>query len=283
MTVEHPTAEDLTVRPFFALRFFGWLAWPIGRPNLRGLRPFLLPIATAAAFLAVWQIAAMSFHFPAAILPTPFQIGSELFHAFPVLLTQSVPTTLDAIAAFSFAAVLGIGLAVVITYSPLLRDLLYPNLIVFQLIPKIALAPLFIVWLGIGSQSRVAFATFVSFFPVVISAAVGFANTEQTTLRLCRSLTASEWQSFIAVRFPFALPAIFSGLKIAMTMAIIGVIIGEFISAKAGLGFYILYAGSRMETGLVFAALCVLCAIGIALFGAVALAEAQMRRSYGRR
>jgi NitT/TauT family transport system permease protein len=242
-----------------------------------------LPIATAAAFLAVWQIAAMSFHFPAAILPTPFQIGSELFRAFPVLLTQSVPTTLDAIAAFSFAAVLGIGLAVVITYSPLLRDLLYPNLIVFQLIPKIALAPLFIVWLGIGSQSRVAFATFVSFFPVVISAAVGFANTEQTTLRLCRSLTASEWQSFIAVRFPFALPAIFSGLKIAMTMAIIGVIIGEFISAKAGLGFYILYAGSRMETGLVFAALCVLCAIGIALFGAVALAEAQMRRSYGRR
>jgi NitT/TauT family transport system permease protein len=253
------------------------------RLNLRGLRPFLLPIATAAAFLAVWQIAAMSFHFPAAILPTPFQIGSELFRAFPVLLTQSVPTTLDAIAAFSFAAVLGIGLAVVITYSPLLRDLLYPNLIVFQLIPKIALAPLFIVWLGIGSQSRVAFATFVSFFPVVISAAVGFANTEQTTLRLCRSLTASEWQSFIAVRFPFALPAIFSGLKIAMTMAIIGVIIGEFISAKAGLGFYILYAGSRMETGLVFAALCVLCAIGIALFGAVALAEAQMRRSYGRR
>ncbi len=121
--------------------------------------------------------------------------------------------------------------------------------------------------------------TFVSFFPIVISAVVGFANTEASTLRLCRSLTASEWQIFLMVRFPFALPAIFSGMKIAMTMATIGVIIGEFISAKAGLGYYILYASSRMETDVIFAALFVLCAIGVALFGAVALAEEMMRRS----
>ena len=112
---------------------------------------------------------------------------------------------------------------------------------------------------------------------------VGFSSTDASTLRLCRSLTASGWQSFVMVRFPFALPAIFSGMKIAMTMAIIGVIIGEFISAKAGLGFYILYASSRMETGVIFAALFVLCVIGVTLFGAVALAEGLVRRSYGRR
>src|SRR5712691_1278761 len=185
--------------------------------------------------------------------------------------------------AFFTASALGIGLAVAITYSPFLRDTLYPNLVLFQLIPKVALAPLFVVWLGISSESRVAFATFVSFFPVVISAAVGFANIEASALRLCRSLTATEWQSFLIVRFPFSLPAIFSGMKIAMTMAVIGVIIGEFISAKAGLGFYILYASARMETAVVFAALFVLCAIGVALFGAVALAEGLVRRSYGRR
>src|ERR1700726_4912430 len=159
----------------------------------------------------------------------------------------------------------------------------YPNLVILQLIPKIALAPLFVVWLGISSESRVPFAAFVSFFPIVISAALGFASTEATALRLCRSLTASEWQSFVMVRFPFALPAIFSGMKIAMTMAVIGVIIGEFISAKAGLGFYILYASSRMETAVIFAALLVLCVIGVALFGAVALAEQLVRRSYDRR
>jgi NitT/TauT family transport system permease protein len=145
------------------------------------------------------------------------------------------------------------------------------------------LAPLFVVWLGITSESRVVFAAFVSFFPIVISAVVGFASTEQSALRLCRALTASKWQSFMMVRFPFALPAIFSGLKIAMTMAVIGVIIGEFISAKAGLGYFILYSSSRMETGLIFAALFILCLIGIALFGAVALAEKFVRRSYGRR
>jgi NitT/TauT family transport system permease protein len=201
----------------------------------------------------------------------------------PVLLHHAVPTTLDSLMAFFVASALGIGLAVAITYSPFLRDMLYPNLVLFQLIPKVALAPLFVVWLGISSESRVAFVAFVSFFPVVIAAAVGFANIETSALRLCRSLTATPWRAFVMARFPFALPAIFSGMKIAMTMAVIGVIIGEFISAKAGLGFYILYASSRMGNGGHFCALLVLCVIGVALFGAVALVEGLVRRSYGRR
>jgi len=117
----------------------------------------------------------------------------------------------------------------------------------------------------------------------VISAVVGFEGADASTLRLCKSLTASDWQSFRLVRFPFALPAIFSGMKIAMTMAVIGVIIGEFISAKAGLGFYILYASSRMDTAAIFAALFVLCMIGVGLFGLVALAERYVRQHYGRR
>jgi NitT/TauT family transport system permease protein len=247
------------------------------------LRPVILPVATAAAILLIWQIAVAALRVPAVILPSPTEIATELWRGWPVLLYHALPTTLDSLMAFFTATALGVGLAVAITYSPLLRDMLYPNLVLFQLIPKIALAPLFVVWLGISSESRVAFAAFVSFFPIVISAALGFASTEATTLRLCRSLTASEWQSFVMVRFPFALPAIFSGMKIAMTMAIIGVIIGEFISAKAGLGFYILYASSRMETGIIFAALFVLCVIGVGLFGAVALAEMLVRRVYGRR
>ena len=251
--------------------------------NLRQLRPVILPLATAGTALLIWQVVVTAMRIPVVILPPPVEIAAELLRNLPILLHHAIPTTLDSLMAFTLATALGVGLAVAITYSPLLRDTLYPNLVVFQLIPKVALAPLFVVWLGISSESRVAFATFISFFPVVISAAVGFSNTEASTLRLCRSLTASEWQSFVRVRLPFALPAIFSGMKIAMTMAIIGVIIGEFISAKAGLGFYILYASSRMETGAIFAALFVLCVIGVSLFGAVALAEQLMRRSYGRR
>lgn len=255
----------------------------VSLPHPRHLRPVILPLLTAAAFLGLWQALVGAFQVPAVILPPPTMIAGELVRAWPTLLYHAVPTTLDSLTAFFTAALLGVGLATALAYSPLLRDTIYPNLIVFQLVPKVALAPLFVVWLGINSQSRITFATFVSFFPVVISAVVGFASTEAATLRMCRSLTATEWQSFRLVRFPIALPAIFSGLKIAMTMAIIGVIIGEFISAKAGLGFYILYASSRMETALIFAALFVLCAIGVAMFGAVALAEIMVRRYYGRR
>jgi len=278
MTAETPTASRTLVP---ATRLV-----PIGvanLPSLRRLRPVILPIATAACFLALWQAIVAAFHVPHVILPPPSEIADELWRLLPTLLHEALPTTLDSLIAFAVATLLGVGLAVALTYSPLVRDTLYPNLVLFQLIPKVALAPLFVVWLGITSESRVAFSVFISFFPIVISAVVGFAGTDASTLRLCRSLTASDWQSFLLVRFPFALPAIFSGMKIAMTMAVIGVIIGEFISAKAGLGFYILYASSRMDTAAIFAALFVLCMIGMALFGAVALAERYVRQHYGRR
>lgn len=250
--------------------------------SVRRARPIILPAVTAAAALLLWQFAAVRLHVPAVILPTPVEIGLEMWRVLPALIDQAGPTAFDTLLSFAAAAVLGIGLAVVITYSPLLRDTLYPNLVFFQLVPKVALAPLFVIWLGFGSPARVAFATFISFFPVVIAAAVGFAGTDPAALRLCRSLTASEWRCFLLVRFPFALPAIFSGFKVAMTMAVIGVIIGEFISSQAGLGHYILNAGSRLETAEVFAALGVLCVLGVALYGAVALAEFGVRRVYGR-
>ena len=251
-------------------------------PSLRRVRPIILPIATAAAALLLWQFAAVRLHIPAVILPTPLEIAQEMWRSLPVLIDQAWSTALDTLLAFAAAAVLGIGLAIVITYSPLLRDTLYPNLVFFQLVPKVALAPLFVIWLGFGSPARVAFATFISFFPVVIAAAVGFAGTDPAVLRLCRSLTASKWRCFLLVRFPFALPAIFSGFKVAMTMAVVGVIIGEFISSQAGLGHYILNAGSRLNTADVFAALSVLSGLGVALYGAVALAESGVRRVYGR-
>lgn len=269
MSVEAPKAAPL-----------GYV--PVIGPSLRRARPIILPIATAAAALLLWQFAAIRLDISAVILPTPTDIAHEMWRGLPVLIEQAWPTAFDTLLSFTMAAVLGIGLAVVITYSPFLRDTLYPNLVFFQLVPKVALAPLFVIWLGFGSPARIAFATFISFFPVVIAAALGFAGTDPAVLRLCRSLTASEWQCFVLVRFPFALPAIFSGFKVAMTMAVVGVIIGEFISSQAGLGHYILDAGSRLNTADVFAALGVLSALGVALYAVVALAEIGVRRVYGR-
>jgi len=248
--------------------------------GLSRLRSTGLPIGLAAIVIAAWQAAVTLAHIPPVILPSPISIAKYIFDHYDILLMHAVPTTMESAAGFVIATLLGIVLAITITYSRLAHEALYPNLIFFQLIPKIALAPLFIIWLGIGSQSRIAFAVFIAFFPVVISTAAGFASVDRSMLRLCRALTANEWQIFTSVRFPAALPYMFSGMKIAITLAIIGVIIGEFITAQAGLGYLIIFATARADTEISMAAIVVLCVCGLLLYGLVALAESIANRFY---
>ena len=248
-----------------------------GLANLRGIA---LPLALAAIVLLGWQLAVTLGHIPPVILPSPVSITGYIIEHYDILLMHAIPTTLESAASFVLATLLGIALAIIITYSQIAREALYPNLVFFQLIPKIALAPLFIIWLGIGSQSRIAFSVFIAFFPVVIATTAGFANVDKGMLRLCRSLTASEWQIFTSVRFPAALPHIFSGMKIAVTLAIIGVIIGEFITAQAGLGYLIIFATARADTEISMAAIVVLCVCGLLLYGLVALGESIANRFY---
>ena len=248
-----------------------------GLANLRGIA---LPLGLAAIVLAGWQLAVTLGHIPPVILPSPVSITKYIIERYDILLMHAVPTTLESAASFVLATLLGIALAIIITYSQIAREALYPNLVFFQLIPKIALAPLFIIWLGIGSQSRIAFSVFIAFFPVVIATTAGFANVDKGMLRLCRSLTASEWQIFTSVRFPAALPHIFSGMKIAITLAIIGVIIGEFITAQAGLGYLIIFATARADTEISMAAIVVLCVCGLLLYGLVSLGESIANRFY---
>jgi NitT/TauT family transport system permease protein len=253
------------------------------RPKESGVanwRSIVLPLGLAAIVLVGWQLAVTLGHIPPVILPSPVSITKYIIERYDILLMHAVPTTLESAAAFVLATLLGIALAIIITYSQIAREALYPNLIFFQLIPKIALAPLFIIWLGIGSQSRIAFSVFIAFFPVVIATSAGFANVDKGMLRLCRALTASEWQIFTSVRFPAALPHIFSGMKIAITLAIIGVIIGEFITAQAGLGYLIIFATARADTEISMAAIVVLCICGLLLYGLVALGESIANRFY---
>jgi NitT/TauT family transport system permease protein len=248
-----------------------------GLTNLRGIA---LPLALAAIVLVGWQLAVTLGHIPPVILPSPVSITKYIIDRYDILLMHAIPTTLESAAAFVLATLLGIALAIIITYSQIAHEALYPNLVFFQLIPKIALAPLFIIWLGIGSQSRIAFSVFIAFFPVVIATTAGFASIDKGMLRLCRSLTASEWQIFTSVRFPAALPHIFSGMKIAITLAIIGVIIGEFITAQAGLGYLIIFATARADTEISMAAIVVLCICGLLLYGLVAFGESIANRFY---
>src|SRR5207247_137242 len=153
---------------------------------------------------------------PEAILPPPSAVFDQLAQHRWLILKHALPTTLETLLAFGISIPLGVLLAAVMTWSPVINKAMYPNVVLFQLIPKIALAPLFIVWLGIGLSSRVTFSVFISFFPILVSTAAGLQSVSRDMLRLCRSVGASDWQVLRDVRFPSALPFLFSGMKVAV-------------------------------------------------------------------
>jgi len=240
----------------------------------------LLPVATALLFLLAWQAITVYAGISPAILPPPTMVLEQLIGNFALIMKHTIPTTYETLLAFGISIPLGIALAGLMVYSTLAYQAFYPNIVFFQLIPKIALAPLFIVWLGIGSPSRVTFSIFICFFPILVATAAGLQSVETTMLRLCRSLRMSQWQVLIRVRFPTSPPYIFSGMKVAVTLAIIGIVVGEFIASQQGLGYLILFASSRQQTDLALACIAVLCAVGLALYGGVVLCEKAVMRWY---
>jgi NitT/TauT family transport system permease protein len=244
-------------------------------------RLVLLPLLFALTVFVAWELFCRASRVSPLLLPPPSAVWSVLSENWGILFQQSVPTTLETITSFAVATLLGVALAVAITFSAWVREALYPNIVMFQLIPKIALAPLFIVWLGVGSRSCIVIAIFIAFFPVMISTATGLVSAKPEVIQLCRSLTASEWQMFRLARFPYAMPFVFAGMKVAVTMAMIGVIVGEFITAQTGLGYIIMFASSAGETATVLAAIVLLCGIGLALFSLVALGEIAVQHWYG--
>jgi NitT/TauT family transport system permease protein len=241
---------------------------------------FVLPLASAAVIALAWQLTVQFGDIREIILPAPSAIAEKLLRTMPSLLDQAVVTGREALAAFALAVAAGFVGAATISSSKILREIFYPAIVTLQLIPKVALAPLFVIFLGIDHEARVTFAALLSFFPVLISTAVGLNNTDLSALRLCRSFGASPWRTFWSVRVPFALPHFFSGVRISSTMAVTGIVIAEFISAKEGLGFAILAAGARSQTAAAFAAIAVLCILGLALYGAVAGLERLAIRWY---
>lgn len=240
-----------------------------------------LPLATGLAALAAWEWVVAALHIPQVVLPSPSLVGQSIVANAGLLATHLVPTALVIVVGFILATLLGTAIGIAVAASRLARDTLYPCVLAFQLIPKIALAPLFIVWFGMDLESRFAFSAFISFFPIVVAMASGLEATDRRTLALCRSLNATPLRVLLHVRIPFAIPFLFTGMKIAITMAVIGTVVGEFISSRSGLGYLILNAASRMQTDLILAAIVVLCAVGLVLYGLVELADRIASRRFG--
>jgi NitT/TauT family transport system permease protein len=237
-----------------------------------------LPIGLGAAVLICWQLAVRLAGISPVILPAPSDIVQSFGGITGELLHQGWVTGFEALFAFVLSCLFGVAAALLLGFSTVAFETFYPGLVVFQIIPKIALAPLFTFWLGIAATSRLSYALFISFFPVTLATMTGLKRTDTNALRLCQALGASRLQAFVAVQIPYALPYFFSGAKVAATMSIIGIVIGEFISANAGLGYYILRAQSYSETAHMFAAILVLCGIGLLLYIIPVQAERWVRR-----
>lgn len=251
---------------------------------MRAMNDKYLPWLAAAILLAIWEISTRLFAIPAVILPAPSSIaGVFASDKLQLILKNAIPTTIQVITGFIVAIIVAVFIALVFSYFDRARQAITPYLIAFQVIPKIALAPVFILWLGIGFLSRFAFVVFMCFFPIVISVTAGLREADAGTVRMCRSLGGSRLQTLLLVRFPYAVPYLFSSLKTATTMALIGVIVSEFITADRGLGHLILWASSRLDTTLLMASIVMCCVIGAAIYGAVAGAERLVLRQLSMR
>lgn len=239
----------------------------------RDLRTAFYPLAGIVAILLLWQAYVSVFGVSRIVLPGPLEILSASISNWPILMKESWPTFLESVLGFALAVVIGIPVAVCVASSRVLNLTLYPILIATQSIPKVAVAPIILVWFGLGLQSKLVIAFLVAFFPIVVDTAAGMRATPPGLLELARSLRASPLQVFMKVQFPAALPFVFAGAKVAVTLAVIGAVIGEFVGSLNGLGNLLLTANSQLDSPLAWAALIWLSVLGILLFAAVVLAE----------
>jgi NitT/TauT family transport system permease protein len=239
----------------------------------RDIRTALYPLLGVAIMLGAWQLYVSIAGVSRIVLPGPLDIWNACLANWSLLLKESWPTFLESVLGFTLAAVIGIPIAVCVANSRVLNLTLYPILIATQSIPKVAVAPIVLVWFGLGLQSKLVIAFLVAFFPIVVDTATGMRATPAGLLELARSLRASQLQVFLKVQFPAALPFIFAGAKVAVTLAVIGAVIGEFVGSFNGLGNLLLTANSQLDSPLAWAALVWLSVLGILLFAAIVLAE----------
>lgn len=239
----------------------------------RNLQYYIPSALAIAAIILGWHLYVVIFEVRQFILPAPLAALEAMFDP-RYRWGDNLMATLYAIAgAFALSSVLGIALAVITVWNSMLERTMMPLLVLFNTLPKVALAPLFVIWLGYGIWPNIVIAVTVSFFPVVINTAAGLANVDPDLLDLVRTLRARKWQVFLKIRFPNALPYIFAGLKLNATLAVIGAIVGEFVASEKGLGALIIAGGVTLDTPSIFAALTLISFLGLALYAAVVAAE----------
>ncbi|MDX6262022.1 MAG: NitT/TauT family transport system permease protein [Kribbellaceae bacterium] len=233
----------------------------------------LLPVVGLILALALWWVATIVFSVDSYLLPNPGDVVSSFLDQPGYLLQNTWTSLVETVEGFVLSIVVGVPVALLIVRSVVVERLLYPLLLGVNAIPKIAIAPLLVVWFGFGQWPKVLLVLLVCFFPIVISTASGMKSTPAELVELLRSLNASKTQEFFKLRLQYALPQIFTGLKVAISLAVIGSVIAEFVGATSGLGYVITSSGANADTALAFAAMTLLSILAIILFYGLVLLE----------
>jgi ABC-type nitrate/sulfonate/bicarbonate transport system permease component len=240
-------------------------------PRARRIADLVPAVAVPLAVLVVWQLACSLGDVDPTVLPTPTRIVDQLFQARDVAWTHTAQTLQETALGFAASVVFAIALAVAMDQVGWLRRSLYPMLVGSQTIPVIAIAPLMIIWFGFGLFPKVLLIVLATFFPIVVALLDGFAATEREAMNLLRTMGASRWQVFVLVRFPGALPSLFTGLRISATYAVIAAVFAEYVGAYDGLGIWMSQSKNAFRTDLVFGAIGICALISVGLFVAVAV------------
>ena len=239
----------------------------------RLLTEYVVPAVTLAGVLLAWEAATRALRIPRFIMPAPSAILAEGWEWRYRFIGHTWVTLYETLGGFALSMLVGVPLAVLIVYSPTLKSALYPLIVLAQSVPKIAIAPVLLLVLGHGEIPKVIVAFLVAFFPVVVDTATGLGATPPELLDLSRSYRASAFKTFLKVRLPMAMPFVFAGAKVAITLSVIGAVVGEFVGSDRGLGYLILSATSYWKTELAFSAMILLSVMAIVLFGAVSVVE----------
>ena len=225
-----------------------------------------------AALLAAWQVAGPLLGIRPYLLPSPASVLRAAFDFTIPWHSHIVITTLEIVGGFAVAGAAGVLLGIAVAWSPTIARALVPFLVFVNTLPKVAVAPLLLLWLGYGLVPNMLIAALIGFFPVVINTAAGLVQVDEDLLDLGRVFGAPRWKVFLKIRLPNALPYVLSALKITATAVVVGAIVGEFVASQSGLGMVIVNAQTNLNTPVAFAALGWISVVGLALYGSVALA-----------
>jgi NitT/TauT family transport system permease protein len=239
----------------------------------RPLPDWVMALLLAAFVTVLWEAAIRAFRVPTFVLPAPSAVIRSLIENWAQLASATESTALEILLGFVLAAITGIAVALVIVRFDRFGRALYPLVVLFQNVPKVALAPIFILWFGFDLAPKVALIVVIAFFPVAIDMLVGLQSVEPSFVALMQSVGASRSKILLDVRIPHSLPHLMAGLKVAITFSVIGAIVGEFAGASRGLGYMIQFASTQLDTPLIFAALLVVSVLGLAFYYVVELAE----------